>query len=100
MAQVRVGEVDRDLAAVVGHRRVQGQRALPVHGLGLNVEFERAADSKLVSRVKIEVELPDAFPEKYRDALLRAIDTCLVKRQLANPPSFAYAIAPAERAIA
>ena len=76
------------------------ERALPTAGLALSLDFERAADGKTLSGVRIAVELPDAFPAKYRAALLRAVDTCAVKRALEAPPHFEYTIAEADRAIA
>jgi putative redox protein len=36
----------------------------------------------------MDVDLPAGFPEKYRDAVLRAVDQCAVKRHLARPPQF------------
>lgn len=41
----------------------------------------------LVERIEIEVSLPDAFPEKYRGAVLRAAEQCSVKKHLARPPT-------------
>jgi ribosomal protein S12 methylthiotransferase accessory factor len=37
--------------------------------------------------VTIDLELPPGFPDKYRDAVVRAMDQCKVKRQLEHPPS-------------
>jgi len=42
----------------------------------------------LLTSVELEVALPPDFPEKYRDAALRAAETCSVKRAIAAPPSF------------
>jgi ribosomal protein S12 methylthiotransferase accessory factor len=64
------------------------QRGLATEGLALTMAPERDASRKRVEKVRIEVALPDGFPEKYRDALLRAIDQCTVKRHLAEPPAF------------
>jgi putative redox protein len=41
-----------------------------------------------VSLVRIELELPARFPEKYRDALERAVDQCAVKKHIVEPPKF------------
>jgi ribosomal protein S12 methylthiotransferase accessory factor len=76
------------------------ERALPTAGLALSLDFEPADDGKRLAGVRIAVELPGAFPAKYRAALLRAIDTCAVKRALEAPPHFESTIAEPERAIA
>jgi putative redox protein len=36
--------------------------------------------------VEIEIALPPAFPERYREAVLRAAGQCAVKRALEHPP--------------
>lgn len=64
------------------------QRNLDSEGLTLSVEPERDASGKHVDRIRIEITLPAAFPRKYREALLRAVDQCAVKRHLVEPPKF------------
>jgi ribosomal protein S12 methylthiotransferase accessory factor len=38
----------------------------------------------------ISLQLPDGFPEKYNEAIHRAIDHCAVKRALSEPPEFVF----------
>ncbi len=38
--------------------------------------------------VSLDVELPAAFPEKYREPLLRVIEQCSVKKAIAAQPTF------------
>src|SRR5262245_25507342 len=71
------------------------QRNLDPEGLALSVTPERDAGGKRVARIRIEIMLPPAFPGKYRDAILRAVDQCSVKRQLAQPPEFDVVTIPA-----
>jgi putative redox protein len=71
------------------------QRNLDAEGLSLSVTPERDASGKRVVRIRIEITLPPEFPEKYREAILRAVDQCAVKRHLAEPPRFdVVAVAP------
>lgn len=44
-------------------------------------------------KIAIAVTPPPGFPEKYRDALVRAVDQCKVKRAIAHPPAFETTIA-------
>jgi putative redox protein len=67
------------------------QRDLPIEGLALSMTPERDASGKRVASVRIEITLPEGFPEKYREAMLRAVDQCTVKRHLAEPPAFEIA---------
>lgn len=64
------------------------QREIDVEGLALSLTPERDPGSKRVARVRIAITLPASFPEKYREAILRAVDQCTVKRHLAEPPQF------------
>ena len=71
------------------------ERGIPTEGLGLTLEPERDSASNRVTTVRIGLQLPDEFPIKYRDAILRAVDHCSVKRHLVEPPRFELSIAEA-----
>ncbi|HMB51714.1 MAG TPA: OsmC family protein [Thermoanaerobaculia bacterium] len=62
------------------------QRELPTEGLRVALETEK--NEGRVAVVRLEVELPEAFPDKYRSAILRAIDQCTVKKHIVEPPEF------------
>jgi putative redox protein len=64
------------------------QRNLDTEGLALSVIPVRDDAGKHVEQIRIEVTPPPAFPEKYREALLRAVEQCSVKRHLLQPPRF------------
>jgi len=76
------------------------QRNLDTAGLSLSVKPEWDQERKLVARIRIEIVLPPAFPEKYREAVVRAVDQCTVKRHLAEPPGFEVVTAKAREAAA
>ena len=62
------------------------ERGLPTEGLGVTMDWERSPETKLISKIRISVKLPEGFPEKYRAAILRATDQCAVKKHLVSPP--------------
>ena len=70
------------------------ERSLDVDGLALSVTPER--EGKRVACVRIAVRLPLSFPDKYREAILRAVDQCSVKRHLAEPPRIEVVTVPDE----
>ncbi len=70
------------------------QRNLETEGLSLKVTPEYADGGKRVSRISIAIALPPAFPEKYREAILRAVDQCKVKRHILEPPAFEVTTVP------
>jgi ribosomal protein S12 methylthiotransferase accessory factor len=63
-------------------------RNLPTDNIKLVQSIEYSAETKLPSRICIKIQLPDDFPEKYRDALINVAELCAVKRTIANPPVF------------
>ena len=64
------------------------ERGLPTEGLRLTLDPIREQDGKRVTLVRIAVQLPAGFPEKYRSPIERAIDHCAVKKHIVEPPRF------------
>ncbi len=67
--------------------RFMQQRGVDPEGARLTLASERDPETKLATTVQIDLELPEGFPEKYREAIVRAMDQCKVKRQLEHPPT-------------
>jgi putative redox protein len=76
------------LAACAGYyaQRFCQERGIPTEGLAVSLGVERDPGAKRLSKIRIEVALPESFPEKYRGAVLRAVDQCSVKRHIVEPP--------------
>jgi ribosomal protein S12 methylthiotransferase accessory factor len=64
------------------------QRNLPTEEIRLVQTLEMNAETKLPSKISIDIQLPVDFPEKYREALINVAELCAVKRTIANPPVF------------
>jgi ribosomal protein S12 methylthiotransferase accessory factor len=45
-------------------------------------------ESGALLAVDLEIQVPPTFPEKYRDALVRVVDQCSVKRAIQAQPRF------------
>jgi putative redox protein len=63
-------------------------RGIATEGLGLEMQIEREPEKHRVVRLVIEIKLPEGFPEKHREAVIRAADLCAVKKHILNPPAF------------
>ena len=70
------------------------QRGIDTTGLGVSLAGEREEEHGMVSTLRLELRLPDGFPEKYRDAIVRAVEQCTVKRHILHPPVFVVTAAP------
>jgi ribosomal protein S12 methylthiotransferase accessory factor len=68
-------------------------RGLPTVGVKLRQEVAIDPATKLPQRVRLELTLPAAFPEKYRTAVLRAAEGCKVKKTIAAAPVIEVALA-------
>ncbi len=63
------------------------QRDLSTDGLRLQLTTEHNSETKRLDRVEITMQLPKAFPKRYRKAIIRATDQCAVKKALLDPPT-------------
>ncbi len=61
------------------------QREIPTEDIRIVQSWQRDEDHRLTA-VDVALELPDAFPQRYRTAILRAVEQCSVKRALRAPP--------------
>jgi ribosomal protein S12 methylthiotransferase accessory factor len=45
-------------------------------------------DVGLITRIDLDLRLPAEFPEKYKGAIVKAMNLCTVKKHLHQPPAF------------
>jgi ribosomal protein S12 methylthiotransferase accessory factor len=67
------------------------QRGLSTDGMRIiqNPEYDR--ETGLVRSIHLDIQVPKDFPEKYRSAVVRAAEQCLVKKHFEAPPNFEIA---------
>ena len=63
-------------------------RSLSLEGLELKLRYQYNDEGTQISKFTYELTIPENFPEKYKAALLRALDLCPIKKLLLNPPSY------------
>jgi putative redox protein len=68
------------------------QREISTDRVSLTLQTSRDPERKRIAKILIEIQLPPDFPEKYRQAVLRAVEQCSVKRHLFDPPEFEIAV--------
>jgi ribosomal protein S12 methylthiotransferase accessory factor len=62
------------------------KREISSQNIELIQSMEYNKETKLISKIKIDVNLPSDFPEKYKTALINAAGLCTVKKHLFHPP--------------
>ena len=68
------------------------ERGIATEGLGLSLETVRSEEKKRIGAIDVALKLPSGFPEKYREAIGRAVDQCAVKKHMVEPPSFTLTV--------
>ena len=90
------------LGTCAGHYVVRflQSRELSTEGLRMTVEPVRDPESRRLTTIRMGVELPEGFPDKYRRAIQRAVDQCTVKKVMEDPPEFEVRMEIPEPALA
>ncbi len=70
------------------------KRELEPEGIKITQSMNFDGEKRLVNEIEIHIELPESFPQKYQKALLKAVDSCTVKKHLADPPKIKTVINP------
>lgn len=64
------------------------ERNIPTDRAGITMRMEKNPETKLIGKISIEIKLPPDFPERYKRAVIKAVDACTVKAHLIKPPAF------------
>lgn len=71
------------------------RREIATEGLALSLTPEIDPATYRLVTVRLKIDLPEGFPDKYRDAIVRAAEQCAVKQAIVDPPRFETVAAPA-----
>jgi putative redox protein len=64
------------------------QRGIDPAGSKLLMRTHHNPEVGLIDHIDLELITPPGFPDKYRDAIINAMELCAVKKHLARPPAF------------
>lgn len=62
------------------------QRSIPTDGIKLIQRMEKDSERRMIRKIEIEIQLPPSFPEKYRQAVVKAAHLCAIEKHLEEPP--------------
>ncbi len=74
------------------------QRGIPTDGIRIIQRVNRSPLTHMVEEIELDIQVPPDFPEKYKEAVIRAAGQCAVKKHLENPPAFDVHVSVVERA--
>jgi putative redox protein len=63
-------------------------RDIKTEGLDMRLHADKSDSSNLFDRISLFLTLPEGFPEKYRGAIVRAVNLCTVKRYIRGEVKF------------
>ncbi|MCP5407651.1 MAG: OsmC family protein [Chromatiaceae bacterium] len=66
------------------------KRELSTEGLDLKMVCERDEKNIMIVRMTLKLTLPEGFPDKYREGIVRAMDLCAVKKHIKEAPEFFF----------
>lgn len=67
-------------------------RKLPTEGISID-EVPAFDAHGVLTAVELKVTLPADFPERYRDAVVKVVEQCSVKKAIAAQPTFNVVVA-------
>ncbi len=67
-------------------------RQLSTEGLALEMVCIDDPQRKMIGEVRFRLTLPDGFPEKYRQGIVRSMEQCAVKRHMQQSPEFSFEV--------
>ncbi len=64
------------------------QRKIDAKDIEIIQSLEFDPVKRMIAKVNMDIRVPEGFPEKYRDALIKSANLCAVKKHLESPPEF------------
>ena len=64
------------------------QRGISTDGIRIVQRTQSNPLTRMIDKIDLEIQIPQDFPDKYRESLIRSADLCAVKKHLENPPKF------------
>lgn len=64
------------------------QRGISTDGIKIIQSMEVDPFKRMIGKVNLEIQVPDDFPEQYKDAVIRSAELCAVKKHMHEPPEF------------
>ena len=64
------------------------QRGIPTENMRIVQSIEFDSVKRLPGVIKLDIQVPADFPEKYKAAMINVAELCAVKKTINNPPLF------------
>lgn len=62
------------------------ERSIPTEDIKLILRTEKNEETHMMDKIDMEIQVPNTFPDKYKNAMIKAAGLCAVKKHLETPP--------------
>ena len=63
-------------------------KGISTEGMGITMDLEKSPETGMISKVSLDLKLPEGFPDKYKAAIINSMELCAVKKHIHTPPEF------------
>ena len=64
------------------------QRGIETNGMKIIQSMNFNPFSGMIDKIKLNIILPEGFPDKYKKAVINSANLCAVKKHMEKPPQF------------
>jgi ribosomal protein S12 methylthiotransferase accessory factor len=64
------------------------QRGISSDNIKIIQKMNFNSSTRLIDKIELEIQLPEDFPDKYKEAVIKSANLCAVKRHMQEPPAF------------
>ena len=78
------------IATCAGYFALKFCRTRNIDTTTMRLQMKYAWDDQLkrYPQMSLNLELPEGFPDKYKSAIIKAMEQCVVKKHIHEPPEF------------
>ena len=62
------------------------KRRIPTEDIELVLNIIRNKETHMINKIDIEIQVPENFPDNYKNAVIKSAELCTVKKHLEKPP--------------
>ena len=62
------------------------RRKIPTENVKLVLKMDKDKETHMINKINIEIQVPEDFPDNYKNAVIKSAGLCSVKKHLEKPP--------------
>jgi len=62
------------------------RRKIPTENIKLVLKMDKDKETHMINKINIEIQVPEDFPDNYKNAVIKSAELCAVKKHLEKPP--------------